>query len=183
MKNTWVLLDRDGVINFDSEDYIKSPEEWIPIPNSLEAIRLLNQKGYSVAIATNQSGIQRGLYSEQILEQIHQKMTDSLSKLGGAIAAIHYCPHGPNDGCMCRKPKPGLLMQIAHKFSLDLTKTPYVGDSWRDCQAAISAGCKPVLVKTGNGLITIKKYPNEIEHIPVFSDLYNFAYSLPFVKE
>ncbi|MCS5709805.1 D-glycero-beta-D-manno-heptose 1,7-bisphosphate 7-phosphatase [Candidatus Berkiella aquae] len=146
-----IILDRDGVINEDSPDYIKSVDEWHPIPGSLEAIALLNQFGYTVAVATNQSGLARGFYDETTLNAIHDKMRLSAKTVGGHIDSIFYCPHGPNDHCDCRKPKPGLLQQIAAHYQISLTTVPYVGDSYRDLDAANRAGAVPILVLTGNG--------------------------------
>lgn len=162
-----IILDRDGVINEDSTNYIKSPDEWLVIPGSLEAIAQLNKAGHTVAIATNQSGITRGLYSEQILAAIHQKMKTELAKVGGHIDAIFYCPHRPEDNCDCRKPKPGLLLQIAKKFHANLKEAVMVGDSLKDIQAAQSVGCPVLLVKTGNGASTFQ----QVTHIPVFPNL------------
>lgn len=174
-----VILDRDGVINVDSEDYIKSPEEWHPIPGSLEAIALLNQHGFTVTIATNQSGLARGYYSEEMLQKIHQKMHDALHHLGGKIEGIFYCPHGPNDDCLCRKPKPGLLQQIASTYGLaTLENVPFVGDSMRDIEAAIAANAKPVLVHTGNGQKTYQKHMEKLKGIDSFTNLWNFAKAL-----
>ncbi|HLF66220.1 MAG TPA: D-glycero-beta-D-manno-heptose 1,7-bisphosphate 7-phosphatase [Gammaproteobacteria bacterium] len=146
-----VILDRDGVINADSSEYIKSPEEWLAIPGSLEAIAKLNQAGHQVVVVTNQSGVGRGYYDEQTLENIHQKMTRALAAVGGHLDGIFYCPHSPEDQCSCRKPKPGLLYQVAAMFPTDFTDAVLVGDSLRDYQAAQAVSCKFILVKTGNG--------------------------------
>lgn len=174
MHSKFVILDRDGVINHDSAEFIKSPEEWVAIPNSLEAIALLNKHGFQVVIATNQSGIARGLYSLETLALIHEKLKRQLSRFGGEISGIYYCPHGPNDSCLCRKPKPGLLQQIANDFKLNLNKTPMVGDALRDLQAGIALGCQPILVKTGKGSTTLadKELPPNTK---VFDDLMTFA--------
>lgn len=144
-----IILDRDGVINYDSDAYIKSPEEWIPIPGSLEAIAKLNQAGFKIAVATNQSGVGRGLLTETTLMAIHEKMEQALAKEGGHIDAIFYCPHTPDDQCSCRKPKPGLFYAIANHFNCSLANVPAIGDSLRDVEAALQAGCKPILVQTG----------------------------------
>lgn len=173
-----VILDRDGVINFDSEHYIKTPEEWRPIPNSLEAIALMKQKGYRVFVATNQSGLARGLYSEDTLAQIHEKMTQLVQAQGGEITAIAYCPHGPKDGCDCRKPQPGLLFQLQRDHQISLAHTPFVGDSLRDLQAGRLAGCRPILVKTGNGQKTLLAHQDELSEIAVYDDLFQFAHQL-----
>ncbi len=165
-----IILDRDGVINVDSEVYIKSPEEWIPIPGSLEKIAKLSQQGYKIAIATNQSGVARGLFDEMILASIHKKLQDALSQLGGHVDLIVYCPHHPDEGCACRKPKPGLLLNIAHYFQSDLRKAWFVGDSLVDIQAAKAVGCQAVLVKTGKGKKTLDALFDR-EDILVFEDL------------
>ncbi|MGD9592925.1 MAG: D-glycero-beta-D-manno-heptose 1,7-bisphosphate 7-phosphatase [Candidatus Berkiella sp.] len=172
-----IILDRDGVINEDSDEYIKSPQEWHPIPGSLEAIALLNQLGYTVSVATNQSGIARGYYSLETLMQIHQKMHNSVNALGGNIDSIFYCPHGPDDNCDCRKPKPGLLHQINSHYGISLENVPVIGDSWRDLQAAIAVKAKPFLVLTGKGLKTQQTHQDSLtkEHIRVFADLLSFA--------
>ena len=153
-----IILDRDGVINEDRDDYVKSRDEWIPIPNSLEAIALLSQAGYVLTIATNQSGIARGLYSLSELHAIHQKMIDLLKPLGGRIDGIFFCPHVDEDLCECRKPKSGLMQEIAQRYlkdraSLDLTlkNIPIVGDSLRDLVAGTKLGASPHLVLTGKG--------------------------------
>jgi D-glycero-D-manno-heptose 1,7-bisphosphate phosphatase len=166
----FIILDRDGVINHDSPDYIKSIEEWRPIAGSLEAIARLNQVGYQVIIASNQSGIARGLYDLDVLHAIRRKMDRLLAPLGGRIEAVFFCPHGPQDNCNCRKPKPGLFEQIARHMDLDLTAVPAVGDSLRDIQAALAASAKPVLVRTGKGEETLRSglLP---AGIPVFDDL------------
>lgn len=146
-----IILDRDGVINHDSEQFIKSPDEWKPIPGSLEAIARLNQWGWRVVVATNQSGIGRGLFGMDVLNAIHEKMVKSLAQVGGRLDAIFYCPHAADSTCECRKPKPGLFLQIAERFNVDLVGTPCVGDSLRDLQAGVAVGCKPYLVLTGKG--------------------------------
>lgn len=175
MQKSLIILDRDGVINEDSPDYIKSPEEWIPIPGSLEAIAQLTQSGFTVVVATNQSGIARGYYDEETLRLIHLKMQGLLKNLGSKIDHAFYCPHAPEDACECRKPKPGLLYQVAEWYGQDLNQVPYVGDSLRDIQAGLSAGCKPILVKTGNGTKTLNKNPEIFKDISVFEDLMAFA--------
>lgn len=146
-----VILDRDGVINFDSDQFIKSPDEWKPIPGSLEAIARLNHSGYHVVVATNQSGVGRGLFDMAMLNAIHDKMYRALSQYGGRIDAVFYCPHTPDDDCACRKPKPGLFLQIGERFGVELKGTPVVGDGLRDLQAGHAAGCEPHLVLTGKG--------------------------------
>lgn len=166
----FIVLDRDGVINRDSEHYIKSPDEWEPLPGSLEAIAQLHRAGWKVVVATNQSAISRKLLDEKTLAAIHAKMHRAAQKAGGWIDDIVYCPHGPEDGCACRKPRPGLFHQIAHKWHIDLRGVPCVGDSLRDLQAARQVGCEPFLVLTGNGATTRKDAELPSETI-VFPDL------------
>ena len=149
-----VILDRDGVINFDSEGYIKSPDEWQPIPGSLEAIARLCRANFRVVLATNQSGIGRGLFDVDTLNRIHQKMITQVQEKGGKIDAIFFCPHTPEDHCICRKPKPGLLLEASNRLRLPLAGVPFVGDSDTDVEAALAAGAQPVLVNTGNGRAT-----------------------------
>lgn len=151
-----IILDRDGVINFDSEQFIKSPEEWKPIPGSLEAIARLNQAGYRVVLATNQSGIGRGLFDMATLNAIHDKMHKALAQVGGRIDALFFCPHTADSRCDCRKPKPGMFEEISRRFSVDLTGVPAVGDSLRDLQAAAAIGALPILVRTGKGEKTLE---------------------------
>ena len=146
-----IILDRDGVINEDSDDFIKSVDEWVPIPGSLEAIARLNHAGYHVAIATNQSGLARGLFDVVTLNAMHQKMHKMLAKLGGQIDLTCFCPHGPEDQCECRKPKPGLYQEIASRWGIQLTGLPIIGDSRRDLESAAAVGAQPVLVRTGKG--------------------------------
>jgi D-glycero-D-manno-heptose 1,7-bisphosphate phosphatase len=150
-----VILDRDGVINFDSNHFIKNPSEWKPIPGSLEAIAELNQAGFRVALATNQSGISRGLLDMSTLNAIHDKMHRALAQLGGRIDALFYCPHANEHLCDCRKPKSGMMEEIAKRFGTDLDGVPVVGDSLRDLQAGVPLGCKPILVRTGKGEETL----------------------------
>jgi D-glycero-D-manno-heptose 1,7-bisphosphate phosphatase len=146
-----IILDRDGVINHDSEAFIKSPDEWVPIPGSLEAIARLNQAGYRVIVSTNQSGIARGLFNIVTLNAIHQKMHSAAQLVGADIDAIFFCPHAADDNCDCRKPKPGMLHEIAKRFDVSLKGVPTVGDSLRDLQAGFIVGCTPYLVLTGKG--------------------------------
>ena len=150
-----VILDRDGVINQDSVNFIKNPNEWIALPGSLEAIALLNQSGFRVVIATNQSGIARGLFDMATLNAIHDKMHRALAQLGGRIDAMFYCPHAADDNCTCRKPKTGMMEDIARRFSVNLGEVYAVGDSLRDLQAFHDAGCKPILVRSGKGEETL----------------------------
>lgn len=151
----FAILDRDGVINQDSNDFIKSPDEWIPIPGSLEAIARLSQAGWRIVVASNQSGLARGLFSMHTLNAIHSKMRQEIAQAGGHVDAIFLCPHGPDDGCLCRKPKPGMFNDIAQRYDISLDDVPSVGDSLRDLQAASAAGCTPWLVLTGNGQKTL----------------------------
>lgn len=141
-----IILDRDGIINHDSYEYIKSPDEWHAISGSLEAIAALNRAGFYVMIATNQSGVARGYYTVETLDLIHEKMQAELASVGGHIEEIFFCPHLPTDNCTCRKPKPGLLLQIQKKYAVDLSTVFFIGDKLTDVQAARSAGCKPLLV-------------------------------------
>ena len=146
-----VILDRDGTINADSTDYIKSPEEWTPLPGALEAIARLNHAGWHVVLASNQSGLGRGLFDVTALNAMHAKMNRLLAAAGGRVDAIFYCPHTPDDNCHCRKPEPGLFEQIGERYGVDLDDVPAVGDTLRDMVAGARAGCPPHLVFTGNG--------------------------------
>lgn len=166
-----IILDRDGVINEDSDAYIKSPEEFIPLPGSLEAIARLKQAGYTVAVATNQSGIARGYYDEATLAAMHNKLARLLDGKGGGIDYIAYCPHGPDDNCSCRKPLPGLLYEIGNHFKIDLTNVPMIGDSLRDIQAAQTVGGYPILVKTGKGERALATATDALDGIPVYANL------------
>ena len=150
-----VILDRDGVINEDSDAFIKTPQEWLPIEGSLEAIRDLHVNGFKVVIATNQSGLARKLFDEYELAKIHQKMCIMVEDAGGLIDGIFFCPHGPDDNCQCRKPKTGLLEAIAEEFDTSLEGVPFIGDSLRDIEAAKAANCIPFLVQTGKGNKTL----------------------------
>jgi len=167
----FVLLDRDGVINEDSDDFIKSPEEWLPIPGSLEAIANLYRAGIHVAVISNQSGIARGLFSLETLDQIHTRMKHLVQQEGGKIGSVYFCPHGPNDNCNCRKPKPGLLQQFAKTNNVRLEGIPFIGDSMRDIQAGLAVGAQPLLVKTGKGLRTLAEHPTI--SATVFNNLYD----------
>jgi D-glycero-D-manno-heptose 1,7-bisphosphate phosphatase len=165
-----VILDRDGVINHDSAKFIKSPDEWVPIDGSLEAIAQLNQSGYQVVLATNQSGVGRGLLDIAALCAIHDKMHRALAHVGARIEAVFYCPHALDADCNCRKPKPGMLEDIAHRFNADLAGVPVVGDALRDLQAAASVGAQPILVLTGKGKLT-KAAGGLPAHTQVYADL------------
>ncbi|QAX82312.1 D-glycero-beta-D-manno-heptose 1,7-bisphosphate 7-phosphatase [Candidatus Pseudomonas adelgestsugas] len=164
-----LIIDRDGVINYDSKLYIKSVEEWIPLPGSIEAIAQLNNAGWTVAIATNQSGIARGYYNIATMNAIHAYLRALVAKLGSEIGLIVYCPHKPNQGCNCRKPKPGMLKTITEYYKLPLAGLWFVGDSLDDLEAAQAVDCQPVLVTTGKGKKT------QAKNIPVgtliFEDL------------
>lgn len=150
-----IILDRDGVINEDSDLYIKSAAEWRPLKGAAEAIARFNHAGYRVAVATNQSGIGRGLFDMATLNLMHDKMHKLVAQAGGRIDAVFYCPHKDDDKCACRKPKPGMLHEIAQRFNVDLKEVPCVGDAVRDMQAGAAAGCELVLVKTGKGIRTL----------------------------
>lgn len=152
-----LILDRDGVINHDSDAYIKSVEEWLPIPGSIEAIAQLSKAGWTVAVATNQSGIARGYYEIAVLEAMHARLRERVAEQGGEVGLIVYCPHGPDEGCDCRKPKPGMLKTIAAHYGVALTGVWFVGDSLGDLEAAKAVDCQPVLVKTGKGEKTLGK--------------------------
>lgn len=168
-----IILDRDGVINYDSVNHIRSPDEWVPIPGSLDAIAVLTKLDYSVVVATNQSGIGRGYYSLEALQAIHQKMAQEVAKMGGRIEHVYICPHVPEDNCICRKPNPGLLFDIARDFPKAFLNSTLVGDSLRDIQAAQKAGCKSILVKTGNGSKTT--FCERVKGIPVFENLREYV--------
>jgi D-glycero-D-manno-heptose 1,7-bisphosphate phosphatase len=170
MPSKLVILDRDGVINFDSAQFIKSPEEWKPIPGSLEAIARLRQAGFRVVVATNQSGVGRGLFDMDTLNRIHQKMHKAVVALGGQIDAIFYCPHAADSKCDCRKPNPGMFKRIAETMNVDLSGVPAIGDSLRDLQAGAAVGCRPMLVLTGKGEKT-KADGNLPEGTEEFADL------------
>ncbi len=150
-----IILDRDGVINYDSDDYIKSPDEWVPIEGSLEAISRLTHADYRIIVVSNQSGLARKLFSIDDLNQIHQKMLREIALHGGMIDAIFFCPHAPEDDCYCRKPNPGLFDQITFRTGLPLDDVPYVGDKGCDIEVARNVGARPMLVKTGYGQKTI----------------------------
>lgn len=152
-----IVLDRDGVINHDSDAYIKTVDEWQPLPGAIAAIARLHQAGWTVAVATNQSGLARGYYDEAELQAMHDKMRELLAEQQADIGLIAFCPHGPDDACDCRKPNTGLLLQIAEHYNTRLEGVWFVGDSLRDLQAAVTVGAQPVLVKTGKGVDTARK--------------------------
>jgi D-glycero-D-manno-heptose 1,7-bisphosphate phosphatase len=172
-----VILDRDGVINFDSDQFIKSPREWNPIPGSMEAIAQLNQAGYRVVVATNQSGVGRGLFDMSTLNAIHAKMHKLAAISGGRIEAVFLCPHAADSRCDCRKPNAGLFRDIAARFHIELGSVYAVGDALRDVQAALTAGARPMLVKTGKGMRTLEggQLP---AGVPVFENLAQAAQAI-----
>ncbi len=169
-----VIIDRDGVINHDSDAYIKSPDEWRPIAGSLEAIARLHREGYRVIVATNQSGVARGLFDMDMLAKIHAKMVEAVRAKGGEIDSIFFCPHGPDDGCRCRKPAPGQYEEIADRLKVSLDGVYAVGDSERDIEAARAVAARPVLVRTGKGERTLRTSRN-LGEVPVFADLAAFV--------
>jgi D-glycero-D-manno-heptose 1,7-bisphosphate phosphatase len=164
-----VILDRDGVINEDSSDFIKSPAEWHPLPGSLDAIARLTRAGYAIVVATNQSGVGRGLLDERTLQAIHRKMSDAVEEAGGHLTDIVYCPHRPGEDCACRKPRPGLFRQIAERYAVKLTGVPAIGDSTRDLDAARAVGARPILVLTGKGRATLTAVGRTV--VEVYPDL------------
>jgi D-glycero-D-manno-heptose 1,7-bisphosphate phosphatase len=172
-----VVLDRDGVINRDSSGYIKSASEWEALPGSLEAIALLSRAGFRVVVASNQSGLGRGLFTLEDLKKIHHKMESQIRDAGGRLAGIFFCPHHPEENCDCRKPKPGLLRQIESSFQCKLTGHPVIGDSERDLEAARAVGARPILVLTGNGARTARKIGVD-NRCEVFDDLAAAAHVL-----
>jgi len=183
MNQKLIILDRDGVINYDSDNYIKSPEEWNPLPGSINAIAKLTKAGYTIAIATNQSGLARKYFTPETLSAMHVKMLSLITNAGGKINHIAYCPHGPNDQCNCRKPKPGLVQEISNALNIPITKkTLFIGDSISDLNAALNSGCTPVLVKTGKGLksfVKLKQPENShLEDIAVYNSLSDFVNTL-----
>ena len=180
-KSRLIILDRDGVINQDSDDFIKSPEEWRAIPGSLEAIARLCREDYQVVVMTNQSGVSRGLFTLNMLNQIHEKMLEELNHLGGEISAIFFCPHSAEAECECRKPKPGMFLELADRLQWNLGNVYAVGDSLRDLQAARAAGANPVLVETGKGPRTIEALASlegedaDLQSVPRFKNLAAFV--------
>ena len=166
-----LILDRDGVINQDSPKFVKNTDEWLPIPGSIEAIGKLSRAGYTVAVASNQSGLARGLFDRKALRAMHRKLRRLVAAEGGHIDRIVVCPHGPDDGCHCRKPAPGLLLRLARYYGTSLDGVPAVGDSLRDLEAAVAAGATPILVRTGNGKAIASRLPKGLRSVPVFDDL------------
>lgn len=166
-----VILDRDGVINCDSPEFVKNADEWLPISGSIEAIAKLSKGGYTVTVASNQSGLARGLFDRNALRSMHRKLRRLVIAEGGHIDRIVVCPHGPKDGCRCRKPAPGLLLRLARHYGTSLAGVPAVGDSLRDLEAAAAAGAEPILVRTGNGTKAAESLPASLQSVPVFDDL------------
>ena len=177
-----VILDRDGTINEDRDDFVKSADEWVPIPGSLEAIARLNHAGWHTVVATNQSGLARGLFDMATLNAIHARMNRELAEFGGRIDAVFFCPHGPGDGCACRKPLPGLFTTIGERYGVALRETYAVGDSLRDVQAGVAAGCAPHLVRTGKGArldaAALRSLVQAAPHAVIHDDLAAFAQQL-----
>lgn len=167
-----VILDRDGVINADSDHYIKRPEEWHPLPGSLEAIARLHQEGWRIFVATNQSGLARGLFDLPTLHAIHAKMEKMLTELGGGVEAIFFCPHGPDQGCHCRKPAPGLVQEIARRAGRSPEGIPLVGDSHRDMVASAATGGLPLLVRTGKGERTLAAHDDGSKPLPPGTEIF-----------
>lgn len=166
-----VILDRDGVINQDSDDFIKSPDEWIPIEGSLEAITRLTNNGYRIVVISNQSGLARGVFSIDDLNRIHNKMHTAVHQMGGSIDAIFFCPHSPADSCHCRKPATGMFEDMAARLNIALVNVPAIGDSLRDIIAAKAVGALPILVRTGKGQKTASISAGDLTGIPVFDNL------------
>lgn len=177
-----VILDRDGVINRDSANFIRTPEQWEPLPGSLNAISRLTREEYRVVIATNQSGISRGYFDLDVLNHIHSRMVERLRKLGGSVDAIFVCPHGPDDGCNCRKPAPGMFLDIADRLGVRLNGVPAVGDSMRDLAAANKVGALPILVRSGKNEAGLGPGQNLVDEtlgeVPTFTDLAEFTDAL-----
>jgi D-glycero-D-manno-heptose 1,7-bisphosphate phosphatase len=173
-----IILDRDGVINRDSREFVKNTDEWTPLPGSIGAIADLSRAGFTVAVASNQSGLARGLFDRNALRAMHRKLRRLVAAEGGRVDRIVVCPHGPDDGCRCRKPAPGLLQRLAQHYQTSLEGVPVVGDSLRDLQAALAAGAMPLLVRTGNGRKTLASLPDELCSIAVFDDLAAVAATL-----
>ena len=173
-----VILDRDGVINADSKNHIKSLDEFKLLPRSVNAIANLHKAGWPVFVITNQSGLERGLYDEATLASMHRYLYQEVLKQGGDIRAIYYCPHHPDSHCDCRKPKPGLFQQLALEHNIDLSKSYYVGDKTTDIEVALAVKAQPILVKTGKGLLTLDNAIVEQNSIPVYADLHNFVINL-----
>jgi len=166
-----VILDRDGVINQDSSDFVKSADEWLPLAGSIEAIAALSGAGFTVAVASNQSGLARGLFDLDALTEMHRKLQSLVVAAGGQVDRVIVCPHSPDDDCDCRKPKPGMLLQLGEHYGISVVGVPVIGDSLRDLQAAAAAGARPILVRTGNGQQVAGNLPPELSSIEVYADL------------
>jgi D-glycero-D-manno-heptose 1,7-bisphosphate phosphatase len=166
-----VILDRDGVINHDSDEFVKTPAEWLPIDGSIDAVAKLCQAGFTVAVATNQSGIGRKLMDRAALEAIHDKLRSQVRVAGGDVDRIAYCPHHPDDGCDCRKPAPGLYLQLSREYGLPLDGVPIIGDTMRDLEAARAVNARAILVLTGNGEKTAAELQQRGETVETFADL------------
>jgi D-glycero-D-manno-heptose 1,7-bisphosphate phosphatase len=173
-----VILDRDGVIKHDSAAFIKNEDEWQPIPGSMDAIAALTKAGFTVAVATNQSGLARGLFDRDALDAMHAKMFGLVREAGGHISRIVVCPHGPDDACDCRKPRPGMLEQLARHFDTSLEGVPVIGDALRDLEAAAAVGARPILVRSGKGRKTEAALPERFALVPVYEDLAAAAQAL-----
>lgn len=170
-----IVLDRDGVINRDSDAFVKSPDEWIPLDGSIDAVARLSRAGWAVAVASNQSGLARGLFDREALDAMHAKLRNLVERAGGRVDRIVVCPHGPDEGCDCRKPAPGLLLALADHYGRSLDDVPVVGDSLRDLEAAHAVGARPILVRTGNGARTERDLPGRLTDIERFDNLASVA--------
>ena len=173
-----LILDRDGVINRDSAQFVKNTGEFQPLPGSIDAIAMLHRAGFTVAVASNQSGLARGLFDRRALGAMHRKLRRLVANAGGRVDRIVVCPHGPNDGCRCRKPAPGLLLLLARHYSVSLDGVPAIGDSLRDLEAAQAAGARPILVRTGNGRRTEASLPVSLHDVAIFDDQASAASAL-----
>lgn len=173
-----LVLDRDGVINEDSKHFVKSAQEWRPLPGSIDAIAALSKAGFTVTVASNQSGLARGLFDRNALRAMHRKLRRLVAAAGGRVDRIVVCPHGPDDSCRCRKPQPGLLHRLGSHYGVPMTDVPVIGDSLRDLQAAVAVGAQPILVLSGNGRKTRKSLRGELADIPVYPDLAAAAQAL-----
>lgn len=182
MPTRLIVLDRDGVINRESSSFIRSPAEWIPLPGSLQAIAGLTAAGFAVVVATNQSGVGRGLFTDKTLSDIHARMTSAIEAAGGRLAGVFFCPHRPEDGCECRKPRPGLMLQIEAHFGMSLRGQPVIGDSRRDLEAAWQVGARAILVRTGNGAATEQRLDASAS-VEIFQDLAAAASALIVEKQ
>lgn len=177
-KRELIILDRDGVINRDSKEFVKNTNEWIPLDGSIQAIADLSQAGFTVAVASNQSGLARGLFDPNALDAMHSKLNTLVEGAGGKVDRIVVCPHGPDDGCRCRKPKPGMIQDLLEHYGVEARSVRVVGDSLRDLEAAAAAGATPVLVRTGNGEKTVEGLSGNLATVDVFADLRDFSVSL-----